>query len=1031
MTVTNFVKQTSFPVGYAPAHITKWRSARTGLQLTYIDQPSPMVNGYFAVATEIENDSGCPHTLEHLIFMGSHKYPYKGLLDSLGNRFFSSTNAWTAVDQTVYTLTTAGWEGFKTLLPIYLDHLFRPTLTDEACLTEVYHIDGNGQEKGVVFSEMQGIESQLWFISFLEMQRSLYRESSGYSSETGGLMSELRKLTNNDIRQFHQENYRPDNLCVVVTGSVDQQELLEIMDQIDSELPTLETPNKRPFVDSVPDEPLQKTVVKEVLFPDTDESMGEALVSWIGPVASDTLLNVAIDLLGSYFSDSAISVFNRALIEIENPLATDVDYSTNDYVRTGIIFSFSGVPTESLRDLDYKIKELIKHHSKPENFDLNYARELIHQQRLKFISKCEKSASTFSNIAIEEFIYGNVDGSDLSKWTQDLKEYDVLAGWTAEDWAKVIHDQLVVNHLVTILGKPSAQLTETQNRENKKIADDILAKYGKDGLKKLGEILKHAQEHNDREIPSSVLTQFGQPDPEKISFITTQSYRGGLNKLEGPYEDDSLAQSISEDTPAEFPLFMHFEQFKSQFTTVHLVMPSSFIDTKLLRYMSVLEEIFTLPIRLPDGTILPYNEVISELNNDFIDFELDNGFDNQFQELITVKVKFEVKNYEKAISWLINVMKYAIFDKNRVKIILEKLVNSIPDEKRSGELMMYSCQFRTLFNDRSLKKAQDCILNEQFYKGLLAKIEDDEFDEIEKDLNKLRTQLFDLNGMKLFVLGNCTDLKAPVSSWNRFVQEFKLDKVQPIEFSDLPRSFKYKSEIGEKMADKAYIVTTPATESTHLIVSTGIPTDYLHEDIFKIALASEFFTAVEGPFWRGIRGTGLAYGASIRRDLECGTLSFIIYRGADGEGAWKTAKDIIHEYASEKLQFDKINIENSIAAIVNALADGESSSYDAASSKIADNIFKHRGPEYVKFFLRKLRTITSNELVEITKKYFIPMFDSRHSVVFTCVPPSKSSDYEKFFASQGYDVVIEEIAADLDYESGSEGSESESESELE
>ena len=69
--------------------------------------------------------------------------------------------------------------------------------------------------------------------------------------------------------------------------------------------------------------------------------------------------------------------------------------------------------------------------------------------------------------------------------------------------------------------------------------------------------------------------------------------------------------------------------------------------------------------------------------------------------------------------------------------------------------------------------------------------------------------------------------------------------------------------------------------------------------------------------------------------------------------------------------------------------------------------------------------------MEITKKYFIPMFDSRHSVVFTCVPPSKSSDYEKFFASQGYDVVIEEIAADLDYESGSEGSESESESELE
>jgi hypothetical protein len=27
-----------------------------------------------------------PHTLEHLIFLGSEQYPYKGVLDSLANR---------------------------------------------------------------------------------------------------------------------------------------------------------------------------------------------------------------------------------------------------------------------------------------------------------------------------------------------------------------------------------------------------------------------------------------------------------------------------------------------------------------------------------------------------------------------------------------------------------------------------------------------------------------------------------------------------------------------------------------------------------------------------------------------------------------------------------------------------------------------------------------------------------------------------------------------------------------------------------
>ena len=32
------------------------------------------------VAQEAFDDFGCPHTLEHLIFLGSERYPFKGLL---------------------------------------------------------------------------------------------------------------------------------------------------------------------------------------------------------------------------------------------------------------------------------------------------------------------------------------------------------------------------------------------------------------------------------------------------------------------------------------------------------------------------------------------------------------------------------------------------------------------------------------------------------------------------------------------------------------------------------------------------------------------------------------------------------------------------------------------------------------------------------------------------------------------------------------------------------------------------------------
>lgn len=52
------------------------------------------------VATEIFDDTGRPHTLEHLIFLGSKNYPYKGVLDNLANRAGGDgTNAWTADDR--------------------------------------------------------------------------------------------------------------------------------------------------------------------------------------------------------------------------------------------------------------------------------------------------------------------------------------------------------------------------------------------------------------------------------------------------------------------------------------------------------------------------------------------------------------------------------------------------------------------------------------------------------------------------------------------------------------------------------------------------------------------------------------------------------------------------------------------------------------------------------------------------------------------------------------------------------------------
>lgn len=78
--------------------IAKYKSLKTGLVVCTAQTEGPLINGYFTLgktlvlmlapemneqvwclfpATEAHDHDGLPHTLEHLVFMGSEQFPYK------------------------------------------------------------------------------------------------------------------------------------------------------------------------------------------------------------------------------------------------------------------------------------------------------------------------------------------------------------------------------------------------------------------------------------------------------------------------------------------------------------------------------------------------------------------------------------------------------------------------------------------------------------------------------------------------------------------------------------------------------------------------------------------------------------------------------------------------------------------------------------------------------------------------------------------------------------------------------------------
>lgn len=1018
-------KLISFQLDYAPQYtISKYISARTRLQLVHINhQSSPLVEGYFAVATECPTDSGVPHTLEHLLFMGSKNHPYKGLLDNAGNLCMSSTNAWTATDQTVYTLTSAGWEGFRKLFPVYLDHLLNPTLTDEACLTEVYHVDPiDLSDKGVVFSEMDAIESQSWFITALEKQRLLFPEGSGYRSETGGLTKNLRQLKSDEIRNFHKNVYSTANLCLVISGNVPEDDLLNIVQEWDDGLPSFELATRsRPFVDSKPSQipsKLNKTIESKVEFPELDESQGELLFAWIGDPYELNQENLAVNLLLDYFTESALAPFSKELVEIEDPFANYVDYWADDFLRTIINVGIHGVPTEKLEVTKDKVLEILSNHE----IDLKRMHQVIDNGKWSFIMRCEKSGGgTLSQAAITDFIYGNEDGSSLKTVLKDLNDFGTLMAWTKDDWNQLRNRLFVTNHPAIVVGYPSSDLYSRTNFEKENLVKERQKTYKEKDRADLRRALDRATALNDTPIPESILEQFLVNDPVKsVKFIETKGITA-IDNFEWNDEDNDVSKNIIAHKPANFPLFLHLEHFPSQFVELHFLLNSRCIkDVALLPYYQIIRELFSLPMEDEDGNILPFEKVVSQLNTDAIEYNIETGLQGSVPDLIDFSILCKAENYKKAAVWIKHCLFDMKFDENRVKVLLENYLDSLVEKKREGESMLESLTCNNLYTERTVKKSTDTLFVEEILEEVLENIENGEYEKkVLPRLETIRSQLrTNFSKFHIVILGDGSKLGPDIySPWNILIERLQdVPSKYEVKVPPVPRILSATSCLCKNPKERAYVITTPASESSYMNIFTSIPlnVDYKNPEYAAVSVACEYLQSVEGPFWRGIRGSGLAYGASMVLLAEANCWGFNVYRGADIVKCYQVAKEIVEQHASGELEIDEKSLKGAVSMIINRIATFEHSYAEAAIARYRDNFLLSRGPDFNKQHIERLAKVTVDDVRAILNKYLVNLFNCEKSAIFVSCHPSKLDTIQNFFESEGFTVEVEELQSDLE-----------------
>ena len=365
----------------------------------------------------------------------------------------------------------------------------------------------------------------------------------------------------------------------------------------------------------------------------------------------------ALNVLLPYLAGSSASLLENTIVEKEQ-LASAVYYSTEYRPDNLIQFTLSNVETEKLSTVETRFLEVLSEASNSE-LDMVYLRECIERQRRQLKFSAESSGTFFTDSIISDFLFGKRDGSTL-KQLESLREYEELEKWTEAQWKEFLKKWISEAHHVTILGKPSANLSAQLEADEKNRIAAQKAQLGPSGLKDLEQKLEQAKSENDKEIPRTLLEKFKIPDTSSIHFIDTTTARSGLAKEAGLL--DNLPQKKIDEDTSNNPLFIHFEHVPSNFANVILLLGTESIPLSLRPLLPLyLENFFNTPV-IRNGEKIEFEKIVMELERDTVGYGVESASSLSNHEMLRIHFQVEVGKYGIAIQWLRELLWNGAFD---------------------------------------------------------------------------------------------------------------------------------------------------------------------------------------------------------------------------------------------------------------------------------------------------------------------------------------------------------------------------------
>jgi len=272
--------------------------------ILHIDKSDPVVavalTAHVGSAREIEGRTGFAHLFEHLLFLESENLG-KGGLDAMSARIGGSgANGSTSRDRTNY-FQTVPKDALEKMIWAEADKLgyFINTVTDPVL----------AKEKQVVKNEKrQSVDNRPYGHSRYVVGKALYPENHPYNWQVIGSLEDLQNATLQDVKDFYNRWYTPNNTTLTIAGDFDPAQAKEWVHKYFDEI------KRGQEVPALEKRPVTVAETKKLYYEDNFARLPQLGMTW-PTVPNYSADSYALDVLSTYLSDGKKAPFNTVLVD--------------------------------------------------------------------------------------------------------------------------------------------------------------------------------------------------------------------------------------------------------------------------------------------------------------------------------------------------------------------------------------------------------------------------------------------------------------------------------------------------------------------------------------------------------------------------------------------------------------------------------------------------------------------------------------------------------------------------------------------